>query len=130
MLGVGAKALQEAFLGYEPSSMRLTRLTVNGVDIVNDAYNSNPLSMRMALEAIRNYPARARWVVSGDMLELGKRAARFHEMVSHTPASRPGDEAQQDCGNLLRHQPDFPVPGVPATNGPTALPCSSSSRCR
>jgi UDP-N-acetylmuramoyl-tripeptide--D-alanyl-D-alanine ligase len=49
--------------------------------VINDSYNSNPLSLRTALEAIKDHPARARWVVSGDMLELGQYERQGHEMI-------------------------------------------------
>ncbi len=102
ILGVGMKAAREALAGYRPSSMRLGRLTVNGLEIINDSYNSNPLSMRMALEAIRQYPARARWVVSGDMLELGSDAPRFHEMVGKLIAAS-AVEGLVTFGELSKH---------------------------
>ncbi|MCM8760653.1 MAG: UDP-N-acetylmuramoyl-tripeptide--D-alanyl-D-alanine ligase [Candidatus Omnitrophica bacterium] len=85
-LGVGCKAIEKILAGHKPSSMRLDRLIINGVEIINDSYNSNPLSMQAALQAIRNYPARSKWVVSGDMLELGSDAARFHEMTGRLVA--------------------------------------------
>jgi UDP-N-acetylmuramoyl-tripeptide--D-alanyl-D-alanine ligase len=79
--GIGEKALKKALLVYRPSNLRLNLIKVNGIDVINDSYNSNPLSMKLALEALKIYPARNRWVVSGDMLELGKKARHFHESL-------------------------------------------------
>ncbi len=72
------------YLGVDPASMReaarravlppgrLERLSLGGVEIVNDAYNANPASMAAALETWRGLEcAGRRIVVSGDMLELG-----------------------------------------------------------
>ena len=53
----------------------------NLVDIINDSYNSNPLSMSAALEVLESYPAFSRWVVIGDMLELGDKSEYFHRMA-------------------------------------------------
>jgi len=53
-----------------------------GVILINDCYNANPMSMRAALEDLAQTAAtaeRARTVaVLGDMLELGPRAAEYH----------------------------------------------------
>ena len=114
MLGIGAKAAREALAGYRPSSMRLGRLTVNGLEIINDSYNSNPLSMRMALEAIQRYPARARWVVSGDMLELGMHAPRFHEMIGKLIAGS-AVEGLVTFGELSKHTLSAAMKGGMAT---------------
>ena len=86
LLDLDTSAIRRGLAGYRPTRMRLAPLTVKGVRILNDAYNSNPLSMATALEAIRQYPARERWVVSGDMLELGTEALRFHEMAGERAA--------------------------------------------
>lgn len=50
------------------------------ITVTDDAYNANPLSMRMALEAFAAHPAPARQkvVILGDMLELGERAEAHH----------------------------------------------------
>jgi UDP-N-acetylmuramoyl-tripeptide--D-alanyl-D-alanine ligase len=101
-LGVGNKAIGKALAAHRPASMRLDRLVINGVEIINDSYNSNPLSMKAALQAIRDYPARARWVVSGDMLELGADAARLHEMIGELVATC-AVEGLLTFGELSKH---------------------------
>ncbi|HPM42924.1 MAG TPA: cyanophycin synthetase, partial [Candidatus Omnitrophota bacterium] len=61
--------------------------------------------MEKALEAIKTFPATAKWVVSGDMLELGKRSIDFHrsigEMVARSSAS-----GLLTIGELSRHTLD------------------------
>ena len=42
-----------------------------GVALIDDAYNANPESVRLALEGLRERPAGRRWALLGDMLELG-----------------------------------------------------------
>jgi len=53
-----------------------------GVILINDCYNANPMSMRAALEDLAQTAARAERArtvaVLGDMLELGPRAAEYH----------------------------------------------------
>jgi len=79
--GLGYKTLKKAILSYKPSRMRLNIKRIGGIDVIDDSYNSNPSSMRRALESLKLYPARSRWVVSGDMLELGAAERYFHEEI-------------------------------------------------
>ncbi len=74
--------MRRALLDYKPADMRLNiKSVLNGVTLINDSYNSNPLSMQVALEALKRYPAKSKWVVAGDMLELGRRGRHFHRML-------------------------------------------------
>ena len=52
----------------------------NGVDLINDAYNANPGSMRAALAALEGV-AKHCVVVLGEMRELGPGAAALHAEV-------------------------------------------------
>ncbi|MCX5686238.1 MAG: UDP-N-acetylmuramoyl-tripeptide--D-alanyl-D-alanine ligase [Candidatus Omnitrophica bacterium] len=79
--GISYKPAREALFDYVPVKMRLDINRLNGIDIINDSYNSNPLSMDSALEALKYYPAKAKWVVSADMLELGRHSVRFHKLI-------------------------------------------------
>jgi UDP-N-acetylmuramoyl-tripeptide--D-alanyl-D-alanine ligase len=45
--------------------------------IVDDSYNANPASLQAAIEAVTPL-AEQRWLVLGDMLELGPNAAELH----------------------------------------------------
>ena len=51
---------------------RLVWREAGGVRILDDTYNANPVSVRAALDALREAPGGGRrWVIFGDMLELG-----------------------------------------------------------
>lgn len=65
----------------EAATNRFRVYRKDGVEIIDDTYNANPASMRAALEALAQRPARARHAVLGDMLELGASAQRLHEEV-------------------------------------------------
>lgn len=100
--GVDPAAMRGALAGYRPASMRLDWQEMpQGFSVINDAYNSNPLSMECALGALRDYPARARWVVCGDMLELGKKEAAFHRSVGRAIA-KSGVDGLMTFGMLSR----------------------------
>ena len=54
----------------------------NGVRVVNDSYNANPESMRVAFRAVGSAKRAGRFVAAlGDMLELGEAAAELHRQV-------------------------------------------------
>lgn len=80
LLGVplepAARRLEGAVL--EPGRLQLRRL--GGLTLLDDSYNSNPVSALQALELLRAAPA-PRVAVLGEMLELGGDAARYHRAL-------------------------------------------------
>ena len=60
-------------------------ISADGLRVVDDAYNANPVSMRAALDALAAIETSGRRVaVLGDMLELGAEAERYHgEIGAH-----------------------------------------------
>lgn len=63
--------------------MRLQRRQIAGVDVLNDAYNANPDSMRAAIETFLELaPSSARTIaILGDMLELGSHSESAHDEI-------------------------------------------------
>jgi UDP-N-acetylmuramoyl-tripeptide--D-alanyl-D-alanine ligase len=67
-----------AFSGRRGERRRLP----NGVTVIDDCYNANPMSMRAALDDLAATAGEGRRVaVLGDMLELGSEEARFHAEI-------------------------------------------------
>jgi len=69
-----------------PSAGRGRRMTLpNGVTIIDDCYNANPMSMRAALDDLAATAAQApgarRVAVLGDMLELGPEERAYHRQI-------------------------------------------------
>jgi UDP-N-acetylmuramoyl-tripeptide--D-alanyl-D-alanine ligase len=84
IMGVGGGDAASALEVFAAPRMRMQVIERNGVRIINDSYNANPLSMRAAAEtlAFMRLPEGGRLVVAlGDMLELGAISADSHREV-------------------------------------------------
>jgi UDP-N-acetylmuramoyl-tripeptide--D-alanyl-D-alanine ligase len=81
IFGIDPRGTREAIRTLAPGKMRGERLTRDGIDIINDCYNSNPDAVRGMLEVLRDVPARRRIAVLGEMLELGRWSEPLHREV-------------------------------------------------
>jgi UDP-N-acetylmuramoyl-tripeptide--D-alanyl-D-alanine ligase len=80
--GLSIDELPGVFENIRPYSLRSEILTRNDITIINDCYNANPTSMRMAIDMLASYPIKGRRVaVLGDMLELGQDEVKYHEEI-------------------------------------------------
>ncbi len=78
-VGIGPEDVAAALPGFSNVEGR-SQIIDRGFLIINDTYNSNPLSLRYALESVREiFPGRRKIAVLGDMKELGGHAASCHE---------------------------------------------------
>ena len=69
----------EGQIELEISALRGERIALDdGVVVINDCYNANPMSMRAALADLAESAPGRRVAVLGDMLELGPDERRFH----------------------------------------------------
>ncbi len=88
----GEMADRAANIGF--SRFRGERLELgDGIVLVNDCYNANPVSMRAALDHLATLPGGRRIAVLGEMAELGPEAAGYHREV--------GAHARAEGVNLL-----------------------------
>ncbi|MDA0322914.1 MAG: UDP-N-acetylmuramoyl-tripeptide--D-alanyl-D-alanine ligase [Verrucomicrobia bacterium] len=79
LLNVPWEAVESGLKSFVPCPMRWETVDLRGVTVINDAYNANPLSMRAALQAFATLSASGRkWLVLGDMRELGESALAAH----------------------------------------------------
>jgi UDP-N-acetylmuramoyl-tripeptide--D-alanyl-D-alanine ligase len=80
-----ARALQR----FTPQPMRWERCTLDGLTFINDAYNANPMSMRVALEAFAKLTTASRkYVLLGGMLELGRLQEHEHRELGRMAAQK------------------------------------------
>ena len=85
--GVDIAEIQEALKEFRVPNMRMEVKKLKDIKIINDTYNSNPMSMRHAIEALKDITTKGRKVlVAGDMLELGHHSGRFHHLVGRQAA--------------------------------------------
>ncbi|ACF12454.1 UDP-N-acetylmuramoylalanyl-D-glutamyl-2,6-diaminopimelate/D-alanyl-D-alanyl ligase [Chlorobaculum parvum NCIB 8327] len=90
---------------------RMELLEAGGVVVLNDTYNANPDSVRLALDTLASLDCSGRKLaVIGDMLELGGNAALEHESI----------------GNYIRQ---LPIDGC-VTIGPLAGSCCQNAQER
>ena len=85
MLGQDPKEVAERLAHLVLPPGRMERREKDGVVFLNDAYNANPLSVKAGLAWLALQPGR-KWVVLGEMRELGEEALRLHLEVAQEAA--------------------------------------------
>ena len=79
---VDIKDIKSAIEAYIPQNNRSQIIQKNGRQIVLDAYNANPSSMKVALENFSYLTGGQKIVILGDMFELGKTASSEHQYIA------------------------------------------------
>lgn len=84
-IGLTDEQIREALKNVSLTNMRMQLVNGDqGILFVNDAYNAAPTSVRAALQFIQSTNLRPdKWVVLGDMLELGDLEQQFHEDLAN-----------------------------------------------
>lgn len=87
-LNVSLEKISRGLEAFRPASGRMEPCTLgNDILLLDDTYNANPLSMRAALETLKNLAAGdGRFALLGDMLELGEDAAELHREIGEVAA--------------------------------------------
>ncbi len=85
-LGLELCDFRAALAGFAAVPMRSEVVRCEGLTVMNDCYNANPLSFARALETLRDLPASRRIVVAGEMLELGDYAVSAHQAIGRLAA--------------------------------------------
>jgi UDP-N-acetylmuramoyl-tripeptide--D-alanyl-D-alanine ligase len=111
--GAPIEAVVSGLERYTPAKGRLVRhfLQWHGVSatLVDDTYNANPDSVRAAIDVLAAMPA-PRWMVLGDMGEVGDQGPQFHAEVGAYARER-GIDRMFTLGSLSEYSAQaFSVP--------------------
>lgn len=79
LFDVPLKQIQQAVQGYQSDNNRSQQLWIKNTLIILDAYNANPSSMEVALQAFEQKRKKNKAVILGDMFELGSESQKEHE---------------------------------------------------
>lgn len=79
--GVALSDIKQALQNYTPSNSRSQLVRQGGHDIILDAYNANPSSMRLAIENLAKLPAEHKILILGAMAELGEESLAEHQGI-------------------------------------------------
>jgi UDP-N-acetylmuramoyl-tripeptide--D-alanyl-D-alanine ligase len=106
--GCPLEAIVRGLEAFEPVKGRsqLKKARVQGVPVtlVDDTYNANPDSARAAVEVLASLPG-PRWLVLGDMGEVGDQGPAFHREVG-AYARTHGIDSLWTAGSLSRYAAD------------------------
>jgi len=94
--------IQEGLQNMQPVKGRLQEYPgIKGSTLIDDTYNANPSSLKVALAVLHN-TASPRWLVLGDMKELGEQSIQFHQQAGQQARER-GVDRLWAIGELSRH---------------------------
>ncbi len=103
--GAPAWAVAQGLAAFRPvagrSAVRLLHQAGRDITLVDDSYNANPDSVLAAIEVLAALPS-PRWLVLGDMGEVGDAGAAFHAEVGARARER-GIEHFWAAGALMQH---------------------------
>jgi UDP-N-acetylmuramoyl-tripeptide--D-alanyl-D-alanine ligase len=86
-LGLSLSQIQKGIEAAQTIAGRTNFLKINGMTVIDDCYNANPVSMKTALEVLSHAKGRS-IAVLGDMGELGTDERKLHAKVGAYAAER------------------------------------------
>ncbi len=86
-IGSGTEEIRKGLESFTGIPGRMETINLGGVQIINDAYNANPVSMQASLSALSSITTgNHKIAVLGDMLELGPQSIKFHTQIGEKAA--------------------------------------------
>lgn len=81
---VSGENIKQALEGYTPSNSRSQLMVKGSTNIIMDAYNANPSSMKLAIENFSRQPDAKKVLMLGAMAELGAESVQEHQDIINT----------------------------------------------
>ncbi|MED3662266.1 UDP-N-acetylmuramoyl-tripeptide--D-alanyl-D-alanine ligase [Ureibacillus terrenus] len=82
-IGLSDEQIRKGLEQVSLTNMRMQLVPLGDILFINDAYNAAPTSMKAAIEFLQSTSMRNdKWLVLGDMLELGEKERQFHEELA------------------------------------------------
>ena len=78
---IPAERISRAIAAYEPTNNRSQFKKTDNNELIIDAYNANPSSMKVALDNFSTMPVQPKAIILGDMRELGPTSNELHAEV-------------------------------------------------
>jgi UDP-N-acetylmuramoyl-tripeptide--D-alanyl-D-alanine ligase len=99
--GASLSAVALGLAAFRPAGGRMQRLAArSGARLIDDSYNANPDSVRAAIDVLAVEPG-TKFLVLGDMGEVGERGTAFHEEIGRYARERSIDRLYA-LGDLSR----------------------------
>ncbi|WP_298780324.1 UDP-N-acetylmuramoyl-tripeptide--D-alanyl-D-alanine ligase [uncultured Polaribacter sp.] len=73
--------IKNAIESYIPTNNRSQIIKTKNNNIILDAYNANPSSVKVALESFSSNNSKEKTIILGDMFELGKDSLKEHQQI-------------------------------------------------
>lgn len=105
---IPAERISRAIAAYEPTNNRSQYKKTERNDLIIDAYNANPTSMKAALDNFASLPVHPKAVVLGDMLELGKTSDELHSGIVRQLQAEAFDKVYLCGQHFVRTADSFP----------------------
>ena len=80
-LNIDSDKIINGIKNVELTKKRMDIKEINGIKVINDAYNASPEAMKASLNYLSSFKNNRKIAVLGDMFELGKYAEKLHRLV-------------------------------------------------
>ena len=107
-LGIPFEKNLDDFKSFKPVVGRGNVLKVNlngkNLTVINSTFNANPLSMKYALQHLRNFEPnqKSRVAILGDIAELGEQSIEYHKELANSMLASEPDRILL-CGKFMRY---------------------------